>query len=86
MCVLSIKVPIRKESGNLSNAPCMSLNQKRRKKNIRVGKAWTNTDRLSIKWNCDFKKWGFLPSCGSVASTVLMHHVDANKTHGEKTL
>ena len=26
MCVLSIKVPIRKKSGNLLCAPCMTLN------------------------------------------------------------
>ena len=27
---------------------------------------------------------GFLPSCGYVNTTVWMHHVDANKIHGEK--
>ena len=27
---------------------------------------------------------GFLPSCGYVSTTVWMHHMDANETHGEK--
>ena len=27
---------------------------------------------------------GFLPSCSCINTTVWMHHIDANKTHGEK--
>ena len=27
---------------------------------------------------------GFLPYCGCVNTTVCMHHLDANQTHGEK--
>ena len=27
---------------------------------------------------------GFLPSCDCVSTTVLMHYLDSNETHGEK--
>ena len=38
------------------------------------------TDTWSIRW----KKMGFLPSCVRFNTTIWMHHMDANETHGEK--
>ena len=46
-----------------------------------------NIDRLLIIWKSylsDKIKKRFLPCSGCVNTTVRMHQVDANKTHGEK--
>ena len=54
--------------------------------NTRLAKAWTATigyrsygsQTRSIKWNA------FFPSSGRVDTAIWMHHMDANKTYGEK--
>ena len=51
-------------------------------------KNWTATCSLSIIRKSDPSdpiKWDFFPSCSCVSSTSLwVHHMDANKMHGEK--
>ena len=45
----------------------------------------TAIDRLLITWKSDFSnKKKILPSCDCISSTVGMHHMDINETHGEK--
>ena len=54
---------------------------------IRLTKAWTAIDRLSIIWKSDLTnkiKRSFLPGSGRVDTAVWMHHLDANKTAGEE--
>ena len=54
--------------------------------NICLVKAWTAIHMLSILWMSDISdkiKLGFFQAM-TVNTTVWMHHIDANKTHGEK--
>ena len=53
---------------------------------VRLTKAWTAIDRLSIIWKSDLtdKMKPFLPGSGSVDTAVWMHYLDASKTAGEK--
>ena len=54
---------------------------------IHLAKILTTIDGLLIIWKphlSNLEKKGFIPSCGCVDTTVWMHHMDANKTHGEK--
>ena len=56
--------------------------------NLHLAKVWTAIDRLSIIWKSDLSdkiKRDFFLSCVCVSTTVLMHHVDAIKTHREET-
>ena len=48
--------------------------------NMRLAKAWTAIDRLSILWKSDLtdKMKQFLPSSGHVDTAVWMHYMDAN--------
>ena len=54
--------------------------------NICLAKAWKFNDRLSIIWKSKLsnKIKQFLPSYSIVHNNICMHHMDANKTHGEK--
>ena len=54
--------------------------------NICLTKVWTAIYRLSIIRKLNLSdKIRFFPSCGCVNITVWMHHIDANKTHGNYT-
>ena len=53
--------------------------------NICIAKAGTATERLPIIWKFHLIKMGFLPKCGHVSTTLCMHYLNSNKTHGEKT-
>ena len=54
---------------------------------MRLMKAWTAIDKLSIIWKSDLTdkmKTQFLPGSGHVDTAVWMHHLDANKMAGEE--
>ena len=51
-------------------------------------KAWATIDRLSIIWRSDLSdeiKRDFFEAVAVSVTTVSIHHLDANETHGEKT-
>ena len=54
--------------------------------NMRLTKAWTAIDKLSIIWKSDLtdKMKQFLPGSGHVNTAVWMHYLDANKMTGEE--
>ena len=57
--------------------------------NTQVAKTWTAIDRLSDiskSYRTDKIKHVFFPSSGRVNIAIWMHHMDANKTYGEKAL
>ena len=54
--------------------------------NMRLAKAWTVINRLSIIWKFDQsdKIKQFLPSSGCINSTIWMQHMDADKAYWKK--
>ena len=55
---------------------------------MRLVKAWTAIDRLSVIWKSDFtnEMKHFFPNSSCVDTAIWMHHKDTNKTYGEKNL
>ena len=55
--------------------------------NMRLAKAWTAIDWLSVIWKSDLTdeiKSSFFPSNGFIDTAVWMHYIDANWMYGEK--
>ena len=64
-----------------------SVSSTKKDTNMRLTKAWTAIDKLSIIWKSDLTdkiKMQFLPSSGHVDTAIWMHYLDTNKTAGEK--
>ena len=51
---------------------------------MRLPKAWTDIDRLSVIWKSDLSDK--IKSSGCVNTAIWMHHVTADKAYGEKIL